>query len=53
MSEKKIRNRHRIRKKNGRELVEKLNETFSEQFDIDYSNIDSATIDGLEIYIID
>ncbi len=53
MSDLNIRNRHRVRKKVGRDLVDKLNNAFSTELLIDHSNIDSATVDDLEIYIID
>ena len=52
MKDQSIRNRHRVRRKVGRKLVEELNNIFSTQFDMDHSNIDSATVDDLEMYII-
>lgn len=48
-----IRNRHRLRKKEVRELSQKFDTIFSTKFNFEYSTIDSATCDNYEILIID
>ena len=48
-----IRNRHRLRKKEVRELSQKFDTTFSTKFNFENSTIDSATFDNFEILIID
>ena len=53
MVETQVRNRHRLKKKVIRELNNKLNNTFSSNFDFEKFTIDSAMVGNSEVFFFD